>query len=75
MRDYLINFAANLDPNYSSGFNWPKWTSGSPTLLTFLDGLFPLALGQDMYREVRFASSPVMLNPHNLITTRTPSIT
>jgi len=51
MTDYLINFAANLDPNHSSLFNWPQWTSGSPTLLTFLDGLIPLELGQDTYRQ------------------------
>ena len=52
MRNYLISFANTLDPNYSSGFNWPQWTTGSRELLTFEDGLLPLVLGQDTYREV-----------------------
>ena len=52
MRNYLISFANTLDPNYASGFKWPGWTTESQTQLIFLDGLVPLELGQDTYREV-----------------------
>lgn len=51
MRQYLISFANTLDPNYS-GFPWPKWMPSSQDLLTFEDGLVPLTIGQDTYRQV-----------------------
>lgn len=54
MADYLINFAATLDPNSKTtllaGQNWPQYTNESRTLLVFKDGLEPLGLTEDTYR-------------------------
>ncbi|KAI0754517.1 carotenoid ester lipase precursor [Daedaleopsis nitida] len=50
MADYLINFVNNLDPNGNTGISWPKYTTSSPKLLTFLDGLTPLTITNDDYR-------------------------
>lgn len=50
MADYLINFVNNLDPNGKTGISWPKYTTSSPKLLTFLDGLIPLSITNDDYR-------------------------
>ncbi|TFY69725.1 hypothetical protein EVG20_g3020 [Dentipellis fragilis] len=54
MADYLVRFAANLDPNGNTGINWPKYTTESPNLLTFLDGSIPLTITQDIYRSDGF---------------------
>ncbi|EIW81507.1 alpha beta-hydrolase [Coniophora puteana RWD-64-598 SS2] len=48
--DYLVRFAANLDPSGDTGIEWPRYTTESPKLLTFLDGLAPLEITQDTYR-------------------------
>lgn len=50
MTDYLINFVNNLDPNGKTGISWPKYTTSSPKLLTFLDGLTPLKITNDDFR-------------------------
>jgi len=50
MADYLVRFAANLDPNGDTGIEWPQYTTDSPNLLTFLDGPVPLEITQDTYR-------------------------
>ncbi|KAI0787378.1 carotenoid ester lipase precursor [Fomes fomentarius] len=50
MADYLINFVNNLDPNGRTGISWPKYTTSSPKLLMFLDGLIPLRITNDDYR-------------------------
>ncbi|KAI0767304.1 carotenoid ester lipase precursor [Fomes fomentarius] len=50
MTDYLINFVNNLDPNGKTGIAWPKYTTSSPKLLTFLDGLTPLKITNDDFR-------------------------
>ncbi|KAF8158420.1 carotenoid ester lipase precursor [Crassisporium funariophilum] len=51
--DHLIRFATNLNPNSDSlfSFQWPRYTLGSRQLLTFLDGLIPLTLSPDTYRQ------------------------
>ncbi|KAK0460036.1 carotenoid ester lipase precursor [Desarmillaria tabescens] len=51
MADYLIRFAATLDPGGSTGIQWPQWTNSSPNLLTFNDGLLPLTVTQDTFRS------------------------
>lgn len=53
MTDFLINFAVNLDPNNKTDpiQEWPKYTTSSPQLLTFLDGTVPFGLINDTYRE------------------------
>ncbi|RDX48880.1 carotenoid ester lipase precursor [Lentinus brumalis] len=50
MTDYLVNFVNNLDPNGKTGISWPKYTTSSPKLLTFLDGVTPLTITKDDYR-------------------------
>ncbi|KAI0787376.1 carotenoid ester lipase precursor [Fomes fomentarius] len=50
MADYLINFVNTLNPNGKTGISWPKYTTSSPKLLTFLDGLIPLSITNDDYR-------------------------
>jgi hypothetical protein len=58
--DYLLNFVNNLDPNVftnpskayaSSTIFWPQYTVANRTLLTFQDGLIPLTLTEDKFRD------------------------
>ncbi|KAG2125805.1 Alpha/Beta hydrolase protein [Suillus clintonianus] len=55
MASYLVRFVNNLDPNGVGDLTWPKWTSNSPNLLTFLDGLIPQEITQDTYRAEEMA--------------------
>ncbi|EIM86930.1 alpha/beta-hydrolase [Stereum hirsutum FP-91666 SS1] len=52
LRDAVINFANNLDPNGPTlGISdWPKYTTDAPTLFTLLDGNVSVALANDTYR-------------------------
>ncbi|KAF7300171.1 Carboxylic ester hydrolase [Mycena kentingensis (nom. inval.)] len=50
LTDYLINFATNLNPNGKTVPNWPAYTTATPNLMTFLDGLIPTTIVQDTYR-------------------------
>lgn len=65
MKDYLVRFVANLDPNGSTGINWPKYTTESPNLLTFLDGLIPLTVTKDDYRKdaIAYITKVTLANP------------
>jgi hypothetical protein len=58
--DYMVNFINNLDPNVftkpssaslSSTIFWPQYALSNRTLLTFQDGLIPLTLTEDNFRE------------------------
>ncbi|KAF9478210.1 carotenoid ester lipase precursor [Pholiota conissans] len=53
MGDYLIRFASTLNPNSNSilSFQWPQYTLSQRKILTFLDGLIPLAISTDTYRQ------------------------
>lgn len=53
LSDFIINFADDLDPNMpnSSYIHWPKYTTKSPSLMTFLDGTTPLSITQDSFRK------------------------
>ncbi|KAK0487104.1 carotenoid ester lipase precursor [Armillaria novae-zelandiae] len=51
MADYLIRFVATSNPSGSTGIQWPQWTTTSPNLLTFNDGLLPLTITQDTFRS------------------------
>ncbi|EIM86929.1 carotenoid ester lipase precursor [Stereum hirsutum FP-91666 SS1] len=57
VRDALINFANNLDPNGPTlgVSDWPKYTTHAPTLFTLLDGDVPVTLTNDTYREKAFS--------------------
>ncbi|KAH9891908.1 carotenoid ester lipase precursor [Cubamyces lactineus] len=50
LADYLINFVNHLDPNGNTVPSWPKYTTSSPNLLTFLDGSIPIEITNDDYR-------------------------
>jgi carboxylesterase type B len=51
LTNYLIHFVVNLDPNGFGLTPWPKYTTSSPQMLTFLDGLFPTIITQDTFRR------------------------
>ncbi|KAH0586052.1 hypothetical protein H2248_007327 [Termitomyces sp. 'cryptogamus'] len=51
MADYLIRFAVNLNPNDGSGLQWPQYDLKDPQLLTFIDGLIPVTITSDTYRQ------------------------
>ncbi|KAH7928750.1 alpha/beta-hydrolase [Leucogyrophana mollusca] len=55
MTDYLVRFVSNLEPNGDTGISWPQYTTEAPNMLTFLDGLIPLEVGQDTYRAEAMA--------------------
>ncbi|KAK0201512.1 carotenoid ester lipase precursor [Desarmillaria ectypa] len=65
MADYLIRFAATLNPSGSTGIRWPQWTTNSPNLLTFNDGLLPLTITQDTFRgdAMNGLSKILLVNP------------
>ncbi|KAG6902406.1 hypothetical protein C0995_000332 [Termitomyces sp. Mi166 len=51
MADYLIRFVVNLNPNGASGLQWPQYDLTKPQLLTFIDGLIPVTITSDTYRQ------------------------
>ncbi|KAJ7166299.1 carotenoid ester lipase precursor [Mycena crocata] len=59
LTDYLINFATNLDPNGRTVPSWPAYTTATPNMMTFLDGLFPTTITQDTFRAdaIRFVTN------------------
>ncbi|KAN0139659.1 Alpha/Beta hydrolase fold [Lactarius tabidus] len=53
LRDYVIRFTNNLDPNGDKGLGipWPQWDPKKPKAVIFQDStLFPLIIGDDNYR-------------------------
>ena len=65
LEDYLIRFVSNLDPNGDTGIFWPQYSVESPNLLTFWDGLTPLGITQDSFRDdaISFLISVMLSNP------------
>ena len=65
MTDYLVRFVANLDPNDNTTLTWPKFTTESPNMMTFLDGPTPLTTTQDTYRQepMAFLINLTLANP------------
>ncbi|KAF8993495.1 carotenoid ester lipase precursor [Cyathus striatus] len=52
LADYLIRFAAKLNPNPSSGLQWPKYDLTNRKLMVFRDGLIiDQVIGDDTYRQ------------------------
>ncbi|KAF9450184.1 carotenoid ester lipase [Macrolepiota fuliginosa MF-IS2] len=53
LRDYIIRFTVKLDPSGTGffDFKWPKYTTGNPNQLIFLDGLVPQIVRKDTYRQ------------------------
>ena len=53
LRDYVLRFTNNLDPNGKIGLGipWPQWDPRNPKAVIFQDdSLFPVVLGDDNYR-------------------------
>ncbi|KAI0298097.1 carotenoid ester lipase precursor [Multifurca ochricompacta] len=66
LTDYLIRFATNLDPNGGLSPQWPRYTTASPQLLTFLDIPVPsTTITQDTYRAdgIEFATKLSLAYP------------
>jgi acetylcholinesterase len=65
MGDYLIRFASTLNPNSALSFQWPKYTLSKRIILTFLDGLIPLIVSTDTYRQdaMNFITNVTLANP------------
>ncbi|KDR82548.1 hypothetical protein GALMADRAFT_134147 [Galerina marginata CBS 339.88] len=67
MEDYLIRFAATLNPNSPDlrSFQWPKYDLKNRKLLTFQDGLIPLSITPDTYRQdaMNLLTQITLVNP------------
>lgn len=65
MTTYLVQFVNNVDPNGNGLTFWPKYTTGSPNLLTFEDGLFPRVIENDDYRKdaMAYLTNVALANP------------
>jgi len=53
LKDYVIRFTNNLDPNGKNGLGvpWPQWDPRKPKAIIFQDDIFfPIVLGDDNYR-------------------------
>ncbi|PIL25406.1 hypothetical protein GSI_13296 [Ganoderma sinense ZZ0214-1] len=57
LQDYLVRFVATLDPNGDGAFEWPRYTSDAPFLLTVNDGepAMTVNLTRDDFREEAMA--------------------
>jgi len=54
LKDYIIRFTNNLDPNgkEGQGITWPQWHPEEPKALVLTDQtLFPLIIDNDNYRS------------------------
>jgi acetylcholinesterase len=68
LRDYVIHFTNNLDPNGDLGLGipWPKWDPRNPKAVIFQDStLFPAVIGDDNYRTdpLSFVANMSLLYP------------
>ncbi|KAJ6529348.1 carotenoid ester lipase precursor [Mycena capillaripes] len=62
---FFIRFVATLNPSAPHAvLKWPKYTTKSPDLLTFLDGAVPLAITQDDYRVEAIRAMNELLLKH-----------
>jgi len=57
LTDYLVNFVNDLNPNGPTTLQWPKYSTSTAVLLTFLDGDVPQVLTTDTYRTDAMAYS------------------
>jgi hypothetical protein len=68
LKDYVIRFTSNLDPNGKNGLGipWPQWNPQKPKAIIFQDGtLFPIVFGDDNYRTdaIDFVTKLSLLYP------------
>ncbi|KAG6818434.1 hypothetical protein H0H93_005032 [Arthromyces matolae] len=68
LRDYIIRFVVNLDPNgkLGMGIPWPQYNTNKPQVVVFQDSsLFPMVLLGDTYRsqQMDFMTNLTLLYP------------
>lgn len=65
MIDQLIYFVNNLNPNGGSHLQWPQYTTASPNMMTYLDGLPTASITQDTYRAdaIALLTNITLVNP------------
>ncbi|KAI9454072.1 carotenoid ester lipase precursor [Lactarius psammicola] len=68
LRDYVIRFTNNLDPNGEKGLGvpWPQWNSQKPKAIIFQDDIyFPIVVADDNYRTdpLNFVTNMSLLYP------------
>ena len=51
LTDYLIRFTNHLDPNGGGLHHWPQYDTKTRSVLTFWDGLIPITITEDTYRQ------------------------
>ena len=51
LMDYLIRFTNHLDPNGVGLHYWPQYDTKTRSVLTFWDGLIPITITEDTYRQ------------------------
>lgn len=61
-RSSPVSFANTFNPHYRFGFSWPKWDPSGKKALIIQDGLFPLEIGADGFREVSLPSHDLSLD-------------
>ena len=65
MGDHLIRFANNLNPNPSTGYQWPQFTLADRNIAVFSDDLTPVVTSTDTYRTegVDYLNEVALTNP------------
>ncbi|KAI0060459.1 carotenoid ester lipase precursor [Artomyces pyxidatus] len=68
LRDYMIHFVNNLDPNGKRGLGipWPQYDVTNPKAIVFQDSAFwPIKLGDDNYRHdaLEFIANLSLIHP------------
>jgi len=51
LADYLIHFTNYQNPNGCGDQSWPQYDTSSRSLLTFWDGLIPITITSDTFRQ------------------------
>ena len=55
LQDYLIRFAATLNPNGDGAVEWPQYTNEAPNLLTLNSGDPAVNITKDVFRAEAMA--------------------
>ncbi len=66
MGDHLIRFANNLNPNPSTGYQWPQFTLTDRNIATYTDDLTtPVVTSTDTYRTeaIDYLNEVTSINP------------
>ncbi|KJA17434.1 hypothetical protein HYPSUDRAFT_46373 [Hypholoma sublateritium FD-334 SS-4] len=65
MGDHLIRFVNNLNPNPSTGYQWPQYTLATRKIATYIDGIIPVITGTDTFRTeaIDYLTQVTLVNP------------